>query len=80
MIIFITRQGKLYNKTRQLIYYKTGQGLLQNAAGITKRGKSYYETRQVLQNGAIITKRSNTTTYFPVPVRTINRTERALEF
>ena len=42
------------------LYYKTRQRLLQNAAGITKRGKGSYKTRQVLQNAASITKRGST--------------------
>ena len=51
----ITKRGSLLDDH---FYYKTGQVLLQNAAGITKRGKGYYKTRQVLQNGArVITKR-----------------------
>ena len=47
------------------LYYKTRHMLLQNAAAllddpcITKRGKCYYKTRQVLQNAPIITKRSS---------------------
>ena len=36
-----------------------------NAAGITKRGKGYNKTRQVLQNAAIITKRGSTILTLP---------------
>ena len=47
--LFITKRGKGYNKTGQLFYYKTGQGLLQNGAAF----EVYYKTGQgLLQNGA----------------------------
>ena len=34
--IVITKLGKGYYKVEQVIYYKLGQSLLQNVAGITK--------------------------------------------
>ena len=33
----VTNCGSFYDKLRQLLYYKTGQLLLQNVAAITKR-------------------------------------------
>ena len=45
----ITNCGSFYDKLRQLLYYKTGQLLLQNVAAITNR-------TALLQNTAAITK------------------------
>ena len=42
-------------------YYKLGQPLLQNRAGITNWGKMYYKLGQVLQIRAIITNWGTTT-------------------
>ena len=52
----ITNCGSFYDKLRQLLYYKTGQFLLQNVAAITKHDSvitkygSSYKTGQLLQN------------------------------
>ena len=51
---FLLQNGaKVITKCGSYFYYKTRQRLLQNAAGITKRGKGYYKMRQVLQNGQL---------------------------
>ena len=53
----ITNCGRFYDKLRQLLYYKTGQLLLQNVAAVTKRDSfitkygSYYKTGHLLQKG-----------------------------
>ena len=48
---FIAKRGKGSYKTGQLLYYKTGQGLLQNGAAF----EVYYKTGQVLlRNGAAL--------------------------
>ena len=52
----ITNCGSCYDKLRQLLYYKTGQLLLQNVA----TGQLYYKTRQLLQNRTFVTKRART--------------------
>ena len=54
---FIANCGSFYYKLRQLIYYKTGQLLLQNVAAITKRDSfvtkygNYYKIGRLLQKG-----------------------------
>ena len=48
----ITNCGSFYDKLRQLLYYKTGQLLLQNVAAITNG-------TALLQNTAAITKQDN---------------------
>ena len=52
----ITNCGSFYDKLRQLLYYKTGQFLLQNVGA----GQLYYKIRQLLQNMTFITKRTIT--------------------
>ena len=53
----ITNCGSCYDKLRQLLYYKTGQLLLQNVAVVTKRDSfitkygSYYKTGHLLLKG-----------------------------
>ena len=60
---FITKRGKklLQNGAAQN-YYKTGRKFITKRGSLIyyKTGQVYYKTRQVLQNGAIITKRSST--------------------
>ena len=48
----ITNCGSFYDKLRQLLYYKTGQLLLQNVAAITNR-------TALLQSTAAVTKQDN---------------------
>ena len=48
----ITNCGSFYGKLRQLLYYKTGQLLLQNVAAITNG-------TALLQSTAAITKQDN---------------------